>query len=434
MNQELIDKARQNGIDPEQVKQDVINNYGNDFSEGVINNLTESAINERIKAQNLETVTGLVTGYRDRQGKNWPVKISLLSRDGNHKEVSTWGRTIGDKDIPTGQVTEIAAEYNEDYDSYNAKHINATDTPDTGIINIIKDLAVNPSDISQRDEYTIQVIKGTLNYINPLREFNDDNEPIGDHPIMMPDKDDNLLPHLQFVIGGNDEDVQVRGYLEQQKLGRPMTHIQGFTGLVEAAYDQHDNPRQQCKLVGNGLRGTPVALVGSISKIDKYRDDDGTSKTSIDINLSGVFQIGEMDTSDIGGTSESPAQPDQEPQQDTGTDTSTDELDMTGEVEDSPVNELATQIRDYSDAIGADPGDFAADDIKGALDLDAPLGVVKEALRRLEEGNQAVNVSDGKPQATDLAAKHGGDCPFCSYDGDFLKQHLKASHGDKIQQ
>jgi len=424
MDTELIKKAEQKGIDPNQIRQDIKQEYG-DFSKKVIDNLAESAIREKIQNAELDTVTGLVAGHRDRHGKNWPVRISLLRRNGDHVEVSTWGRHIGDNEIPNGKVAEIAANYDSEYDSYSAKALNNAQELDNDLVEAVNEIAVPPQEVGRSDEYSIQAIQGTIRYINPQSLF-EDGEPVGDGDVLMPDSDGELQPHLQIAVYGDDDDVQVRGHLEQQRHGHPLIQVEGLQELARAAHDKYDSPERQTTLIGQGLRGTPVVLVGPMSGYDQWRDDDGNRRTSIDMNLSAVVQVGEIESGSK-DASEPEAPPETEDEDEAEEEVK--EIDLSGEV-DSPVNDLANDIKDYAAAIDADPDDLNASDVKAAMDIDAPEGIVKEALRRLNEG--AANVTDGKPQASELAAEHGMECPMCSYSGDYLEQHLKASHDDEV--
>lgn len=288
---DLLVNAEAEGIDVDTIIENQIAE-NEKYGTSTISRFAETAIRRELEAANAETVEGIILGSRDRHGRNWPRRHSIIRSDGEHMEVSTWDGSLpaGDgteREIPSGNIVSMDVDYDEEYDSYEGRRLNSVRDLDVdGLVDNLSKVAMSPADLTAGDEYETRVVSGSIQYINAQTVFTD-GEPDGDGQIMMEDDRGQLRPHFEVVLETEGE-ARFRAHVERQSYGRPYFEVPDLEALCVDAYERYEEPDRQAQFVSDGLRGVDVILVGNVSGYNRDRDGDGNPVTYIDMGLTGM--------------------------------------------------------------------------------------------------------------------------------------------------
>jgi hypothetical protein len=399
LDNDLVETALESGVDVSAVVESVLEEHPDQITR-VQTRLAESELRSRINAAETEQVVGLVAGSRDRAGKNWPRRYSLVRSSGDHMEISSWSGSLdsiqgGQTRIPIGDVGKIRAEYDEEYDSWEAVAMAGVDGISADEFALrLRSVAVDPSDLSRDDEYSVVAAQGPVSYISPQTVF-ENGEPAGDGDVLMPDDQGRKQPHFEVSLA-KDGDTVVRGHLEQQSNGEPLVALPGSDDLFEQALSQ-GRPEDQADLLRDVYLGEEVVLVGNVSSIDNYRNDDGENTQYVDVQLSAVVSVEDVEGPD------SLTQTD-----DVDTDTSADDggKDADDAEQDSEFEELVEDIETYCELTGESPESLTAGTVAEKISTvpdDTPESVLSSALDSLSDADadESAESADESEQSTD---------------------------------
>jgi hypothetical protein len=402
IDDDLQQQATDAGIDVEQVVADQIEENG-EYGVKTIVRFTESALNRQIEAASAEVVSGILCGSRDRYGKNWPRRYALVRSNGDHIEASSWKGSLptsdgGEREIPSAAAVEMRLEYDEEYDSYEAKQLDSVEQlPKAELVDRLSKVARHPSAIGRDDEYEMVVVKGEVAYVNPQTIF-EDGDPKGDGPIMLEDENGQPKPHFELVLS-EEADTRLRAHVERQRYSDPLMGIEDFGKLCRDANEKFSTPDDQTQFVGDAMRGREVAVVGNVNSVDQSRSNGEVTKY-IDVGVAGIV---ELDTDDDMAAQESPAaesepEPEPEPEQEQESDDSDDDsledfeeydADDDDDDEDEPtaanIDDVAADVQQYADLVGMDQSEITAEVIEENTEIDAPSSVLEAAIERIGE-------------------------------------------------
>lgn len=406
IDDDLQQQASDAGIDVEQVVANQIEENG-EYGVKTIVRFTESALNRQIEAASAEVVSGILCGSRDRYGKNWPRRYALVRSNGDHIEASSWKGSLptsdgGEREIPSAAAVEMRLEYDDEYDSYEAKQLDSVEQlSKVEMADRLSKVARHPSAIGRDDEYEMVVVKGEVAYVNPQTIF-EDGEPKGDGPIMLEDENGQPKPHFELVLS-EEADTRLRAHVERQRYSDPLMGIEDFGKLCRDANEKFDTPDDQTQFVGDAMRGREVAVIGNVNSVDQSRSNGNVTKY-IDVGVAGIV---ELDADEGMTAQESPAaDPDPEPEQDQESDGSDD--DSLEDFEDYPADEddsgddstaaniddVAADVQQYADLVGMDKSELSAEVITENTEIDAPDSVLEAAIERIGEDAQDADDSD----------------------------------------
>lgn len=386
LDESLLEEAEDAGIDIDSQIDSVVEEYG-DYALKTQVRFARSSISEAISASEGESISGLVCGTRDRMGKNWPRRISLIRSNGDHIEASTWGGSLplvdgGETRIPSGSAVEMRCEFDEEYESWEANALGAVDDLSAEeFASRLQSVALAPDELSRSDEWETVAVSGEISYINPQTQFVD-GEPTGDGDVLEPDDNGTLKPHMEIVVDG--EDTRVRGHIEQQSNGDPMFEVTDGMALLRDAHERHQTPEEQANMLMQALRGTEVVIVGNVNSYDRSRSN-GSSQAYADIAVTAVVEV-------------DPDTPTDEPADTTSDADSTAGGDESGgeDADPSQVEQVSDDIETYAELTGEDPGsmdaDYVSENIQG---IDAPDAIITAALDRLTGDVSASSEDEG---------------------------------------
>lgn len=372
---DLIAEAAAEGIDVDSTIRENIREHDphGDMKPATVARLTISSLKKQIEATNADDIRGIVIGNRDRFGKNWPRRYSVLRSSGDHVELSSFDPALqsaggGEVRIPEAGIATFKAVYDDEYDSWEAKQIEDPKRLDAeGLRERLATVAVPPSGIGPGDEWEIAVVRGDIRWINPQTLF-EDNEAVGDGPILMPDERGEERPHLEIALE-EDGSTRLRGHLERQRYGRPHVDIPDFGVLVERAADR-GSPDEQASFLQDALAGLDVILVGNVSSYDQSRREDRVVNY-VDMALTAVV--------DMSGTEDEPVA------DEAGETAGPDEPEHARVVDEDEgersVVDVRSDIEQYAELANMDIGDLTVELVKDKLNLDDPDSVIEHALR-----------------------------------------------------
>lgn len=373
LDAEKVKAARDADINVEEIVGETMQEYA-DYEAVTQARFASAALERALDAVDAEVHEGILLGSRDRSGKNWPRRLSLVKKDGDHMEISSWSGSIPmddgtEVDLPHGEMVEIAAEHDAEYDSWEAKRLDAvTRLSQSERASRLASVAVPPREIARDDEYEVVVVRGTVAWVDPATVF-EDGEPVGDGPIMAEDENGELKPHLEVSLEG-DEGVRVRGRIEEQRYGNPYIDVTDFDKLIRDANENFGEPEAQTEFLNSVMQGTDVVLVGNVSKVNQTRQD-GAVVTYVSLGLSGIVEV----PSGAGQASSSEAATESTSDTDTDTDS--------GAASASDVDAIREDIEQYADLTGTALDTITPSFVQDNLDVDAPESVIHQALDEL---------------------------------------------------
>lgn len=448
IDDETITQAKQSGIDVENVILETIDQYSDSLASSTIAKFAASEIERQIETEDHVQVRGLVAGSRDRTGKNWPRRYSVLRKQEGPVEVSSWDGSLpgpggSEMQIPPLGVVTFNCEYDEEYDSHEAKGVEDVQEldPQTAAEEL-SSVAVSPSEIGQRDEYSVVAVKGEIKFVNTQTIFRD-GQPHAEGEVKVRDERGTLRPHMEIGLSVDGENALVRAHLEEQRYGQPAFSITDAEPILEMAVDKHDSPEQQADFVDRAFTGTEAIVVGNVNSVDRVRGEDGTD-TYIDIATSAVIEnyggsddAAASEPADDAGRGEPESEsntPDQTASDSAPADAPTDgsESDETK----SQVEQVADDVETYAQLTGTDRDDLTVSLCKDNLDIDAPEAVIEAAINRLQDGGDD---ETAKPETDDkgrpLSLKNDDGTWVCPsgdlFSGSWaaLLGHVQSEHG-----
>ena len=420
----LLEEAQESDIDVESVIDSTIAEHGRDYGIATVKRFAAAALNNQIQASGAEVVNGILAGSRDRYGKNWPRRYALIRSNGDHIEASSWSGSLqtadgGEKEIPSGAAVEMRLEYDDEYDSYEAQQLDSvTPLSNEKLAAQLDQIARHPSEIGRADEYEMVVVKGEARFLNPQTVF-EDGEPVGDGPIMLEDERGQPKPHFELVLA-EEGDTRLRAHVERQRYSEPMFAVEDFGQLVRDAHTKYESPEDQVGFAGPALRGREVIIIGNVNSVDQTRGDDGTTTKYIDIGVAGVVEVPEEAPAGVSQDSTQESGSDDSDTDDTATkdddslEDSEDTLDESKpdddpepetEPDESVLQEVHGDIRQYCDLVGLDQSDVSVEVITENMDIDAPESVIQTAIDNLDSEEVAVG---GESSESDADGGAGG--------------------------
>lgn len=388
---DLLESADDAGVDVDGVIQDKMAKHSG-YPADVVQRFVETDIRRQVESANAETIRGIHMGTRDRYAKNWPRRHSVIRSSGEHVEVSTWDGTLpgpeGEEvDIPAGgAIVEFQCDYDEEYDSYEAKGLGDVEQLDAAdVAEKLSKIAVSPDQLTPSDEYEVVVVRGEVRYTDSQTIF-EDGEPSHDGEVLVEDGRGELQPHFEVSLE-QEGDTQLRGHIERQDRGRPFFAVPDLDTFLSDAYGEYDSADDQARFLHNCIKGRDVILIGNVNSFDKDRDDDGNLVKYVDIGVTGMVQANLADeTPDV--TSEDTGD---------GSDEAPDDADDDGDGDDgdddvraAEIDAVISDIELWADLVGEDIEDITTGDVvEKAKGIDAPESVVDHALRELQSDDDA---------------------------------------------
>ena len=279
-------------------------------------NKVRSAIENKIRAVNATTLSGLLVGSRDMVGKPRPVQYTLVVKNGKHLEVSSFNPKVpyqgSEIDIPVPAAVQIKAEYDPAYDSWQIisieKYQNLTKEQ---LIKNLASVAMPISAINQdfayhkTNEDTVVssrpvVIMGAISRMNSeaVRVFEEHEDGSTsskvDHylPVMcgreMNAKEE--LPCIQFLLSSKTRGTNsVRCHLSQQRKGTPTVLVDDFIAACQQAVAKIKDPEAQAADVGEWMKDCPVIIVGPVQRYNRTTGQDKSEQNWVDIGVSFII-------------------------------------------------------------------------------------------------------------------------------------------------
>jgi hypothetical protein len=243
------------------------------------------AIAERDKKTNGTDIKGVLAGIRDVYGSKAPVRFTILRKDGGHVDVSQFGTSLkkdGKKvDVSVPANVTVSALYDEEYDSYSVIALEnyapvKFDDFVTGLIAIAK----TPAEIEQSDHKKIVVVKGRIEFVNPVPKWKDGKQD-GEETVWQANQRKTPVesPIVRLRLQG--EDVSIGGLLvpvyvsitlQRMKNAAPTISVPDIDGACQYAMTVDEDPNEQAKQIGDILRGREVVAVGRVSSFDPKHD------------------------------------------------------------------------------------------------------------------------------------------------------------------
>lgn len=413
----VIDSAKEVGVDVDSVVQENITKHS-DYSVKTVARFVKTELQSRVEAEQADELSGIIMGSRDRYGRNWPRRHSLVRSDKENVEVSTWdgelpGPSGQDVDIPIGgAVVKMACNYDDQYESWEGKAIRGIREMDPAeLVEALEQVAVSPDFLSRDDEYEVVVVKGEIAYINPQTVFvggKENQENWYDGEVMIEDERGELQPHFEVSLR-TEGNQRVRGSFERQGAGRPFTQVPDLEKMLHDAMRHRDTPEKQARFLTDGLQGEEIILVGNVNNFDTSRDDDGAVHY-VNIGLTAMVSLD--DTRQVSIEESATAdEPEPAPEPDEAAETSPSPTEA--------VAEVRADIEKYCELTGTDIGSLTVDDVNENIQgVDASDVAIRAALSLDDEAEEEVQE---EPDQEDEAEDYGA--PFDP--GDFTVPDLR---------
>lgn len=420
IDDDVLDSAREAGVDVDDVIESVADE-NDGYGPGTVARFATAELRRRVEAANAEELSGIIMGSRDRHGKNWPRRHSLVRSSGDHIEVSSWDGALPTDDgtkvpIPVGgAIVRLGCDYDEEYGSYEAKRLDGvTDLSSPETAEKVSQVATGPDDLSRDDEYEVVCVRGRVAFVNPQTIF-EDGEPKNDGPVLMEDARGEAQPHFEVALNQEGQ-TRARGHIERQGNGRPHVDLPDIEMLLTDAMERFDNPSDQASFIQDALQGLDVILVGNVNSYDRSRDD-GDVTNYVDIGLTALVAADPDDTDQATMDAAVEDAPESEPESEPDADDSddADEGDESGDDAGSgdgrDIAEVRSDIEDYCDLTGTDIDSLTADGVREKMNLDDPEVVIQQALEGREASDDADDTDD------QFAALLSGGTYNCPGDG-----------------
>jgi hypothetical protein len=279
-------------------------------------NKVRSAIENKIRAANAETLTGIIVGSRDAVGKQFPVKYSFVAKNGKHLEVSSFSPKVpyqgSEIDIPVPAAVIIKAEYDPSYDSWQMVSIEKYQSlSKEQLVKVLAGVAIPISAINGDFAYhktnddtvvssRVVVIAGKISRMTSeaVRVFEDHEDGTTtsrvDHylPVMcgreMNAKEE--LPCIQFLLNSTTRGTNsVRCHLSQQRKGTPTVLVDDFVTACQQAVAKIKDPEAQAADVGEWMKECPVIIVGPVQRYNRSTGQDKSEQNWVDIGVSFII-------------------------------------------------------------------------------------------------------------------------------------------------
>ena len=375
----IASEAKTYGINPESIlSPDMMKRLGFlQYSTAVTKGLADikRVIYEAKRQESATEVSGILAGRRDVHGTGQPVRFAVLRKDGKHVEISSFDPRLsmeGTKvDVPIPSQVTIAAEYDDEYNSYNAVSLVSHEPlPQTTFMAALDAVAKTPKEIYAEDKWSVVVVRGVIQYVNPAPRWknrvidgeevvwqtNQCREPQG-HPVLR-----FKLHEEDMHTGGLVVPVSISATIARMRNVTPIVEIPDLAGMCQYAVTEDDDPRTQARLVQDIVQGREVLIVGRVSGYEPRPD-----KTYVNVDVHSIYQVGGNQS----GIAEQDAEigPEPEPVDTPEPTTETNEVKSDGpELDDSeagiPETSPAAKVVAYLDAVTVIAG-IKPEDING---------------------------------------------------------------------
>ena len=243
------------------------------------------AIAEREKKTNGTDIKGVLAGIRDVYGSKAPVRFTILRKDGGHVDVSQFGTSLkkdGKKvDVAVPANVTVSALYDEEYDSYSVIALeNYAPVKFDDFVSGLSAVAKSPAEITQSDHKKIVVVKGRIEFVNPVPKWKDGKQD-GEETVWQANQRKTPVEHPVIRIRLQGEDVSIGGLLvpvyvsvtlQRMKNAVPTVSVPDIEGACQYALTVDEDPNEQAKQVGDILRGREIVAVGRVSSFDPKHD------------------------------------------------------------------------------------------------------------------------------------------------------------------
>lgn len=395
---EIHSEAVENEVDIESVVKELSEKYGDRYSQKTVLSKIRAELRRRNRDASAELDTVLIAGARDRYNFNMPASLLCLKKDGGHKEVRTFSFDhvpYGSEKIrvPVPSVAKLKMQYNQQYDNYTLVGIESyKEINGDKLRTMLKDLAVQSSELGEDDQYSIVIVKGRIRQVQAATEFDDEGNPIGSSPVMMEDgrKNPQLHPTLQIRLESDDGEIMPRLLLERPKRARPIYDIEDFDVLCRDALENEESD-DQAREISESLEGRKIIAVGVLMKYNPATTRDESEVIYVDIGVGGVYEVEDIELEE-----KEPKQRDkpvqeqetkQEQEQEQGSAEET--MDFSEESKQTKVDKAKTQIRAYLRARDESPANVTPEGIMEALNMkDMSPAIIKQVLEELSNESQ----------------------------------------------
>lgn len=256
---------------------------------------------ERKQKETATEISGILAGMRDVYGTAQPVRFAILKKDGRHVEISSFdpqlpmeGRKV---EVPIPSQVTIAADYDEEYNSYNAVSLVSHEpiSRET-FMTALYAVARTPKEIYAEDKGSVAVVRGKIQYVGPaprwknktidgeesVWQLNQRRDPRG-HPVLR-----FKLFEEEMQTGGMVVPISVSATVAHMKNVVPIVEIQDLAGMCQYAVSEDDDPRTQARMVQDIVQGREVLIVGRVSGYEPRPD-----KTFVNLDVHTIYQIGD---------------------------------------------------------------------------------------------------------------------------------------------
>ncbi|MFA7121151.1 MAG: hypothetical protein WC277_06695 [Bacilli bacterium] len=273
--------------------------YSTAITKGVAD--IKRVVYEMKQKESATEISGILAGMRDVYGTGQPVRLAILKKDGRHIEISTFDPQLpmeGKKvsvNVPS-QVT-IAADYDEEYNSYNAVSLVSHSQIDRDtFMNALFAVAKSPKEIYVEDKGSVAVIRGRIQYVNPSPRWK--NKAVdGEEAVWQSNQRRNPQGHPvarfklyeeEMQAGGLRIPVSVSATIAHMKNVAPIVEITDLEGMCQYAVTTEEDPKAQARLVQDIVKDREVLIVGRVSGYEPKPD-----KTYVNLDVHSIYQIGD---------------------------------------------------------------------------------------------------------------------------------------------
>lgn len=256
------------------------------YSDSTIVPFLKAALIREARAKTLDIIEGVVFGGCDRKGTKLPVSWPVLLKNGKLIKIVSWNPNI----IPQGiQFVKLTGTLNSDFQNYGDIEVIET-KPFTNIQVLQKAaLSINNEDVweHQKEVGEPVLVKGTIKWVNPLYERDQD----GNRGSPIPIVDQKGRPVFEIVLAFNGL-VELHLRFIEQNRGIPFVGLEDINLLLKDAVKIFpDDPESQAKFIQTALKDRSVIGIGEIMNISERYTQDEVRTLTIYIRLAGIIEV-----------------------------------------------------------------------------------------------------------------------------------------------
>ena len=286
---DLVKRAEELGIDVAETVEKRLASLKKKYSARTVISLAAAAVRREIEKKSAQVVKGLLVGMYDVYGFRAPIRFILARKSGEHIVFSNFGTHLKDgTEITVPSVAEVSLKA-DDY-GYRVLEGKFTLVEPKKVAEMLNEVAVSPSDITEDYVNRAVVVKGVIARILPRTMF-DNGEPVGHYPVLTKDarEDGQMWPTMEILL--EREDVKrVRVTLERQRYGTPIYALEDLHDLCEEAISIED-PTEQAQFLQDAMQGREIIVCGVVRSYNKTRTASGEDIDYIDITAGGLYEL-----------------------------------------------------------------------------------------------------------------------------------------------